>query len=340
MIEGRVRSSGIELVALRPLLETPIDVRLAVAPGDRILVAAGEPVVPGSPLVERLRDAHLEEIVGPVSDGQPGGRWTGELGPGGLGLRRRAATASGELLFEADGRWRIATGIHAEPLEAPVEGTVRAVRPGIDLVIRATGRGLPGVSALGAPARGMLTVETGPDGELRPGAVDVAASGRILVGGSRVDAETLTRARAMGARGMIVAALSGKERRDFLASEARQRAALHRPPPFGVLVLDGALRRPIASAIMAVLAALAGREVTIVVDPPALVFDEPGLSIPTPDPGWVRVRSGPLAGQEGRWVGPAGPRRFGPGTHLEAGFVEFPGETPVALPLNDLERYA
>jgi len=340
MIESRVRPVGIELVALRPLLETPTDVRLPVAPGDRILVAAGEAVVPGAQVAERLRDAHLEEVGGPLGNGEPGDRWSGELGPGGLGLRRRAATASGELLYATDGRWRVATGTHVEPVESPVEGTVRAVRPGVDLVIRATGRGLPGVSALGAPARGILTIETGPDGELRPGAVDVGASGRILVGGSRVDAETLTRARAMGARGMIVAAVSGKERRDFLASETRQRAALHRPPPFGVLVLDGALRRPIASAIMAVLAALAGREVAVVTDPPALVFDEPSLSIPTPDPGWVRVRSGPLAGQEGRWVGLAGPRRFGPGTHLEAGFVEFPGEEPVALPLNDLERYA
>lgn len=340
MIESRVRPVGIELVALRPLLEAPIDLRLPVAPGDRILVAADEAVVPGAPVAERLRDAHLEEIGGPLENGEPGGRWSGELGPGGLGLRRRAAAASGELLFAVDGRWRVATGSHVEPVESPVEGVVRAIRPGVDLVIRATGRGLPGVSALGVPARGVLTVETGPDGELRPGSVDVGASGRVLVAGSRVDAETLTRARAMGACGMIVAALSGKERRDFVASEARQRAALHRPPPFGVLVLDGALRRPIASAIMAVLAALAGREVAVITDPPALVFDEPSLSIPTPDPGWVRVRSGPLAGQEGRWVGPAGPRRFGPGTHLEAGFVEFPGDGPVALPLNDLERYA
>ena len=64
--------------------------------------------------------------------------------------------------------------------------------------------------------------------------------------GSRVDAESLTRARAMGVRGVIVSGLGGKERRDFMASESRQRAALHRLPPFAVLVLDGALRRPIA----------------------------------------------------------------------------------------------
>ena len=57
----------------------------------------------------------------------------------------------------------------------------------------------------------------------------------------------------MGVRGVIVGGLAGKERRDFLASEARQRAALHRLPPFAVLVLDGVMRRPIAGPIAAIL---------------------------------------------------------------------------------------
>ena len=332
--------AGIELVAVRPLLEAPVDVRLPLSPGDRPLVTTGDEVLASVSVAERFRDARLEDVAGPIDGARAGGRWSGELSPGSLGLRRRAARATGELLFEAGGRWRLATGGHAESLDSPVAGVVRVVRPGMEIVIRASGRGLPGVSALGTPARGVLTVETGPDGELRPGSIDVSAAGRILVVGSRVDAETLTRARAMGARGMIVAALSGKERRDFLASIARQRASLHRADSFGVLVLDGATRRPIASAIMAVLAAVAGREAAIVIDPPALVFDEPAVAIPAPDPGWVRVRSGPLAGQEGAWAGLAGPRRFGSGTHLEAGFIEFPGEPPVALPLSDLERYA
>jgi hypothetical protein len=60
-----------------------------------------------------------------------------------------------------------------------------------------------------------------------------------------VDAETLTRARAMGVRGVVVTGLSSKERRDYLASEARQRSALHRLPPFAVLVLEGVVRRPL-----------------------------------------------------------------------------------------------
>jgi hypothetical protein len=144
----------------------------------------------------------------------------------------------------------------------------------------------------------------------------------------------------MGLRGVVVAGLAGKERRDFLASEARQRASLHRLPTFAVLVLDGAVRRRIASPIAAVLAALAGREVALVTDPPGLVFDEPAIEIPAAPEDLVRVRSGDRVGREGRWAGLAGLRRFADGTFLEAGWVRFEGDAPVAVPLADLERFA
>ena len=143
--------------------------------------------------------------------------------------------------------------------ESPFAGIVREVRPGTGITIRAAGRGIRGVVALGSPTRGRL--QTGGDSHLRSGGLDVGSAGTILVVGSRVDAETLTRARAMGVCGVVVAGLASKERRDFIASEARQRAALHRLPPFAVLVLDGAVRRPLAGAVQAVLAALAGSSV-------------------------------------------------------------------------------
>ena len=144
----------------------------------------------------------------------------------------------------------------------------------------------------------------------------------------------------MGVRGVIVSGLGGKEHRDFLASESRQRASLHQLPPFAVLVLDGALRRPIARPVAAILEALAGRVVAISVDPPALVFDEPDVTIPPTPPDHVRVRSGDHAGEEGRWAGLAGVRRVAGGTFLEAGWVVVGGRAPIAVPIADLERFA
>ena len=307
------------LVPVRPLSEGPVEIVFGLGPGDRALVEAGESVVAGTPIAERARDPRLIDLVVPE---------TNETRPGGH-------VAVGELLFEWHGRWRVAAAELHEPIETPVAGIVREVRPGISVTVRAA----RGIVTLGGPTRGRLEVATGADGELRAGGLNVGLTGAILVVGSRVDAETLTRARAMGVRGVIVGGLASKERRDFLASEARQRAALHRLPPFAVLVLDGASRRPLPGPVMALLGALLGHEVAIVADPPMLLYDEPEIEIPGPPPDLVRIRGGELAGREGRWLGSAGQRRFAGGVHLEAGSVRLTDGSAVAVPLGDLERF-
>jgi hypothetical protein len=327
-----VSATDVRLVPARRLVVAPVDAVFSLAPGDRPLVAAGDSVVVGAPIAERLRDPRLDELVIPEPAApRPGGRWPGEA------RRGEDRGPGGEYMFTWNARWRVAVGDIADPVEAPFAGIVREVRPGTAITIRAAGRGIRGIVALGGPTRGRL--QAGAEGELRSGGLDVGSAGTILVVGSRVDAETLTRARAMGVRGIVVAGLSSKERRDFLASEARQRAALHRLPPFAVLVLDGAVRRPLAGAVLAVLAALAGHEVAIVTDPPMLVFDRPGLVVPDPPIDLVRIRAGSLAGREGRFVEAIGPRRFAGGVHLEAGMVRLPDGTTAAIPLGDLERF-
>ena len=343
-----MKDGGLAFVARRSLVEGPMEVNFRLGPGDRALVAAGETLVPGARIAERVRDPRIVDVgSGPVPEtARPGDRWAPTAPASGIHLKRGAGTTSGELLFQSGGQWRMAAGEHAEAIETPVAGVVRDVRPGVGIVVRAEGQVLRGAEALGDPTRGVLGLGAdpkdgaGPGAVLRPGSLDVGLAGTILLVSSRVDAEALTRARAMGLRGIIVVGLAGKERRDFLASEARQRAALHRLPPFAVLVLDGAVRRRVASPIATILAALAGREVAIVVDQPALIFDEPSIQIPPPAPGLVRARSGEHAGEEGEWAGLAGLRRFEGGTFLEAGWVRFDGSQPVAIALADLERFA
>jgi hypothetical protein len=340
----RPHGRGLDLVAPRPLLLSgPIDVAFRLAPGDRPLVAAGDAIVAGTAVAERVRDARIVDVPASGIDAgaRPGDRWSS--GDHGTARPRRVGVEGGELLFEHGGKWRLATGDHVEPVDSPVTGVVREIRPGIAVRVRAQGRAVPGVEALGDPSSGRLSL--GSDrgdvryGRLRSTSLDVGLAGTILVIGSRVDAEALTRARAMGVRGVVVSGLAGKERRDFLASEARQRAALHRLPPFGVLILDGVIRRPIAGPIAAILEALAGSPVAISTDPPALVFDAPTLEVAVPPADHVRVRSGEQAGDEGRWAGLAGIRRFAGGTFLEAGWVIFGDDPPRPVPLADLERF-
>jgi len=336
------RHPDVGLVPSRPLIESPVDAVFVLSPGDRALVEAGGSVVVGAPIAERLRDPRLEDkTVSEPVEPRPGDRWHALGGrvvaPPSPGAPRGAP--GGEYLFPWKSRWRVATGDIVDPVETPVAGIVREVRPGTAITIRAAGRGIRGIVALGGPTRGRLSLAAGPDGGLRPGTLDVGMAGAILVVDARVDAETLTRARAMGVRGIVVAGLASKERRDFLASEARQRAALHRLPPYAVLVMEGATRRPMAAQIMALFASLAGREAAIIPDPPMLVFDAPDLRVPTPSPDLVRIRAGALIGHEARWVGAAGRRRFSSGVDLEAGHVRLTDGTTVAIPLGDLERF-
>jgi len=328
---------GIELLARRRLLVSPIDAFFELHPGDRSLVKEGEAVGRGQPILEHYREPRTLVIPAQNGEGQPA--------PGDraapIGSRSRDGEhLDGELLFRSGGRWRVAGGDRPEPLESPVAGVVHEVRPGAGVTIRSTANAILGRTVLAGPSWGKLQLATGPDGELRAQHVDVGMAGSIIVAGARMDAEALTRARAVGIRGIVVAALGIKEQRDFMASERRGRAGVHGLPPFGILVLDGASRRPIASPLMALFEAVEGGMVAIVGDPPALVIDDPSILLPTAAPELVRVRSGPLAGAEGTWAGLAGPRRFPAGVTLEAAFVRFGGRPPVAIPIGDLERFA
>jgi hypothetical protein len=324
----------------RPLLERDLEARFRLPPGDRPLVEPGAQVAAGDALLEHLRDRRIEEVAVRSGDDADrpvvGSRWAPPPG-----RRHRDLDREGELLTPVPGkrdRWRLVTGDQRDRLAAPLGGTVTEVRPGAEIRVRAAGPALRGAVAAGSAARGRLELATDPFGELRPGGIDVGRAGSILVVGSRIDAEALTRARAMGVRGIVVATLPVKELRDFQASERRQRAALHAMVPFGVLVLDGAVRRPIAGPVAALLERMAGTEVALLVDPPALVFDAEPEDVPLPAPDWVRIRSGVNAGLEGRLIALLGPRRFAGNVTLEAARVAIEGEPSLDVPIGDLER--
>jgi hypothetical protein len=250
------------------------------------------------------------------------------------------ARLAGTLLFETRGRWRAAAGERHEVVESPVSGVVRDARNCVEVTIEAIGSAIPGAIAAGEPSRGYLDVPRLTDGELWASALDVGRSGAVVVAGSRISAQAISRARAMSIRGLIAGSVGHGELRDLAASQSRQRASLAPSVPFGLIALDGYQRRPLATPVLALLAALAGREVAIVTDPPLLVFDVAEVPLPELPVDWIRVRSGPNAGREGRWLEAAGLRRFRAGVYLEAAVVRFvdDAETTI-LPLADLERF-
>ena len=251
-----------------------------------------------------------------------------------------AVRVGGTLLFETNGRWRAAAGERHEVVESPVAGVVREACNGVEVTLQVTGAALPGAIAAGEPSRGYLDVPRLMDGDLWASALDVGRSGAVVVAGSRISAQSISRARAMSIRGLIAGSVGQGELRDLAASESRQKASLAPSVPFGLLALDGYQRRPIATPILALLAALAGREVAIITDPPLLVFDVTEVPLPELSPDWIRVRSGSHAGREGRWLEPVGLRRFRGGIHLEGAVVRFVDETETTIvPVSDLERF-
>lgn len=326
--------AGLDLVRLRRVVGGPIDAWFPLRPGERAIVGPGEAVVRGAPLAERIREPRTEVVEGSPT-AEPGSWW--EAPPG----RRRAEAAErGELLFRSGGQWRVGVGDPSEALEAPFGGIVRDIAPGTGLTLASPARALLGADVLAGSSAGPLHRIAHRDGHVRAPEIDVGVAGMILVVGSYIDAEAITRARAVGVRGIVVGGLGVKERREVMASERRGRAGLHGLPPFAVLVLDGAIGRPIATPVMAVLDALEGRMVAIVDEPACLVIDDADVDLPEPPEGLVRVTAGPLAGAEGTWEGLAGAHRFGGGVILEAGLVRLGGRSVVPVPLGDLERFA
>ncbi len=125
------------------------------------------------------------------------------------------------------------------PVIGHVSGRVLAVHDGaIDVEVR--GAQLVGVGGTGEAVHGELVVAVhDPGEELRAAAIDVGATGKILVGGSRASAETLTRARAMGVAGIVLGGVLDKELRDFEAIQRRRREIGGLAGSFGLVLLEG-----------------------------------------------------------------------------------------------------
>lgn len=138
-----------------------------------------------------------------------------------------------------DGTAMVAPLSDNQPIRGHVRGEVVSLEPET-IELRVAGALVSGVGGSGEAVHGELRVAVHePVDELRASAIDVGATGRIIVGGSRASAETLTRARAMGVAGIVLGGVLDKELRDFEATQLRRREIGGVPGTFGVLLLEG-----------------------------------------------------------------------------------------------------
>lgn len=341
------------------------DHRVELGGSFRASVEVGQHVDAGGEIARRLTPRGVTRVslarklrVPPKVAGEhvvprPGER----VEPGGViargpdGREVRASIEGSFLWYSADQRAAVLARFdEAAAVTSPVSGRIEEV----DLrgiVIRVPGQRVRGVDGSGEPAHGELLVPVASgDEELRPAHVNSLARGKIIVGGSRVSAETLSRARAMGVSGVVVGAAVDRELRDFLAADERRRAASREHgvsrsgavAPFGVLLLEGYGRAGIPNAIFGWLNDHAGRRATLLGNERTLYVygadEPPGFAHPPSVGDEVVVHRLPHAGAAGRLISELSTARFTPsGLATRTGVVRLQDGSLITVALANLE---
>jgi hypothetical protein len=317
---------------------------------DRSLVAPGQRVRLRQPIIERYREQEAVEIptTAAVVGMRPGDILDQVPMPqsGRRGRRGPAETYRARVIEQGrDGITRLAAGSGEVTVLSPVAGFVETLTPG-RLDIRAEGLAVPGQVAWGRPTAGHLVIAAdAPDAETRATTIDVSAAGAVLVVGSHIDIEAISKARAIGVAAIISGSVAGRDMRQLAESELRQQAALHGVSPFAFLALGGYGRAAIPRHLWDLLVAADGRPAGVMPESRLLVISgDPAslLDAAARAPGTVRVVGGERRDQEGHLVGLSGPRRWPGGIYAPGGFVEIQDASGllerVCLPLSTLER--
>lgn len=320
MVEAGHLVEPAEVLATRrppgPGVSIPIAARLHRSPAD---AAACLSVTPGSYLEagERLAEDGGREVVAPSA-----------------------------CLFLAydrdDGSALVAPLLGNEPIVGHVRGEVSTIdEEWIEL--RISGALLEGVGGTGSAVHGELRVAVHEPGEeLRASMIDVGATGRIIVGGSRASAETLTRARAMGVAGIVLGGILDKELRDFEATQARRRQVGGVRGDFAVVLLEGYGKVGLDPGLFAWFRAHEGRMASLFGDSARVyVYDAapPPARRALPRPGdRVIAHRRPHAGRAGELVRLLdAPHAAASGIAVRSALVRFEHGPTVIVPLANLE---
>ena len=326
--------------------------------------------VDATPLVEAGHAVEPAEVLAtrrPPGEGRPIGvaaalRRSAAAAAECLRVRPGTALEAGEILA-ADGRGRevrvpddclflgydpvdgsalVAPLLDTEAIIGHVRGTVTRVAPD-SIEIRVAGARVAGVGGSGGAVHGELRVAVhGPGDELRASAIDVGTTGRILVGGSRASAETLTRARAMGVAGIVLGGVLDKELRDFEATQLRRREIGGERGDFAILLVEGFGKVGLDPDLFAWFTAHDGRVASLFGSSGALYVydaDPPPARRALPRPGdRVIAHRRPHAGMSGELLRVMRGLHATPaGIVARSGVVRFDDGLTAAVPLAHLE---
>lgn len=245
----------------------------------------------------------------------------------------------------ADGSVTLAPLGDEEEVVAHLRGRVERIEE-TALTVAVGGARIVGVGGTGDAVHGRLLMGVrDPADELRAAAIDVSATGRIVVGGSRASAETLTRARAMGVAGIVLGGVLDKELRDFVAIQRRRRDLGGIGGAFGVLLVEGFGKVGLDPQVHAWFAAHEGHEASLFGEEHLLyVYDagEPPLRRALPEVGdRVVIHRRPFQGRGAILVRVLErPHVMPSGIAVDAGLVRFADGRVATVPLANLEAVA
>jgi hypothetical protein len=252
-------SEALHRVALPPGAEVVVDVGHDVS-ADAVLAVRRPPSTPLVIAAAAALRCRASEVAAHVVPSPGAHVATGDL------LARRGShqvlAPNGGLFLGAsrlDGTLLLAPWGDEERVIGHVAGRVRSVERRA-VVIEVPAAIVEGVDGSGDAVHGELVVAVHEPGEeLRAAAIDVATAGKIVVGGSRASAETLTRARAMGVAGIVLGGVLDKELRDFEVIQRRRRELGGMTGAFALLLLEGYGKVGVDPQLFAWLRAQSGR---------------------------------------------------------------------------------
>jgi hypothetical protein len=331
--------------------------RIAISQGSRLSVAVGDEVRPDQELARRRTptESQIVPVAGPL-------RRRPEVAASLLLRRPGSFVEAGEPIAQAsdgrqvlspvaglllaysrsDGNAIIAPLGPEEPILAHISGRVSGIDP-TAIMIEVQGAALDGVGGTGEAVHGELVVSVhDPGEELRAAAIDIGSTGKIVVGGSRASAETLTRARAMGVAGIVLGGVLDKELRDFEAIQRRRRDVGGLAGSFGLLLVEGFGKVGLDAGLFAWFARHAGHMASLFgAEHRLYVYDaEPPptrRSLPTFGDRVVAHRR-PFQGRGGKLVGFVDGMHMTPsGIPARTALVRFEDGRTTAVPIANLE---
>ena len=149
-------------------------------------------------------------------------------------------------------------------LAAYIPGRVAEVFEGEGVAVECKGALVQGIFGVGGEAHGTLrALATSPDGALGPEALGEDCAGAVILAGSSVSSAFLSRAAALGAKGVISGGILEHDLREYLGYEIGVAVTGHEDVPITLVITEGFGALAMAERTFGLLRGLDGRACSV-----------------------------------------------------------------------------